>query len=157
VKKCQDLPGQQLFQYVDEDGVRHRVESADVNAYLREITGDDFTAKDFRTWAGTLLAATALQELESFESPAEAKRQLTGAVESVARKLGNTPTVCRTCYVHPDVIDEFLEGTLADTLRGQIEDKLLELPQGLESDEAAVVALLQRRLAKRKRRRKKAA
>jgi DNA topoisomerase-1 len=157
VKKCQDLPGQQLFQYVDEEGERRTVESADVNTYLREISGEDFTAKDFRTWAGTLLAATALQELNSFESPAEAKRQLAGAVESVARKLGNTPTVCRTCYVHPDVIDEFLEGTLADTLRGQIEDHLLDLPQGLESDEAAVVALLQRRLAKRKRRRKKAA
>jgi DNA topoisomerase-1 len=154
VKKCQDLPGQELFQYVDEEGVRHAIESADVNAYLREITGEDFTAKDFRTWAGTLLAATALEELENFESAAEAKRLLTGALESVARKLGNTPTVCRTCYVHPDVIDEFLEGTLADTLRGQIEDRLLELPQGLDSDEAAVVALLQRRLAKRKRRRK---
>jgi DNA topoisomerase-1 len=156
VSQCQDLPGQQLFQYVDEEGVRHAVESADVNAYLREITGEDFTAKDFRTWAGTLLAATALEELESFESAAEAKRLLTGAVESVARKLGNTPTVCRTCYVHPDVIDEFLEGTLADTLRGQIEDRLLELPHGLDSDEAAVVALLQRRLAKRKRGRKSA-
>jgi DNA topoisomerase-1 len=153
VKKCQDLPGQQLFQYVDEEGERRAIESADVNAYLREITGEDFTAKDFRTWAGTLLAATALQELESFESAAEAKRQLSGAVESVARKLGNTPTVCRSCYVHPDVIDEFLEGTLAETLRGKIEDTLLDLPDGLGSDEAAVVALLQRRLAKRKRRR----
>jgi DNA topoisomerase-1 len=153
VKKCQDLPGQQLFQYVDDEGERHNIESADVNAYLREITGEDFTAKDFRTWAGTLLAATALQELESFESAAGAKRQLSGAVESVARKLGNTPTVCRACYVHPDVIDEFLEGTLAETLRGKIEDTLLDLPRGLESDEAAVVALLQRRLAKRKRRR----
>ena len=156
VKRCQDLPGQQLFQYIDENGERRTVESADVNAYLREISGEDFTAKDFRTWAGTLLAATALQELETFESATEAKRQLAGAVDSVAKKLGNTPTVCRTCYVHPDVIDEFLDGTLADTLRGQMEERLLELPQGLESDEAAVVALLQRRLAKRSGRRRSA-
>ncbi|MGE3983332.1 MAG: DNA topoisomerase IB [Dehalococcoidia bacterium] len=157
VKKCQDLPGQHLFQYIDEEGERRSIESSDVNAYLREITGEDFTAKDFRTWAGTLLAATALQELDTFESAAEAKRQLAGAVDSVARKLGNTPTVCRTCYVHPDVIDEFLEGTLADTLRGQIENRLLDLPEGLGSDEAAVVALLQRRMARRKRRRRVAA
>lgn len=153
VRRCQEIPGQQLFQYFDENGERRGVESADVNAYLREITGEEFTAKDFRTWAGTLLAATALQELDSFESAAEAKRQLSGAVGSVAKKLGNTPAICRTCYVHPDVIDEFLEGTLAATLRSKIEGRLLNLPNGLSAEEAAVVALLQRRMTRRKRRR----
>jgi len=152
IRRCQEIRGQQLFQYVDEDGEICSIESSDVNAYLREIGGADFTAKDFRTWAGTLLAATALQELESFESPTEAKRLLAGAIETVARKLGNTPTICRTCYVHPDVIDEFLDGTLAKTLKRHIEDRLLHLPSGLDPDEAAVVALLQGRLARRKRR-----
>jgi DNA topoisomerase-1 len=117
-----------------------------VNAYLRDITGEDFTAKDFRTWAGTLLAATALQEIEGFESATEAKQNLNAAVESVAKKLGNTPAICRTCYVHPDVIDEFLEGTLADTLRSRIEADLIDLPEGLGAEEAAVLALLQERL-----------
>ncbi|HVM45820.1 MAG TPA: DNA topoisomerase IB, partial [Candidatus Thermoplasmatota archaeon] len=102
VKHCQDLPGQELFQYLDEEGEVRDVGSADVNEYLRDITGEDFTAKDFRTWAGTVLAAVALQEVATYETKAEAKRNVTAAIERVAKRLGNTPAVCRKCYVHPE-------------------------------------------------------
>ncbi len=105
VQKCRDLPGQELFQYLDDDGKRRDVDSADVNEYLREISGHDFTAKDFRTWAGTVLAAMALQEFEAFDSKTQAKKNIVRAIESVAERLGNTPTVCRKCYVHPEIID----------------------------------------------------
>jgi hypothetical protein len=98
-------PGQELLQYVDEAGNCQDVTSTDVNDYLKEITGKDITAKDFRTWAGTVLAAMALNELESFDSAAQAKRNLRAAVEKVAGKLGNTPTICRKCYVHPEVLN----------------------------------------------------
>ncbi|MDQ6856629.1 MAG: DNA topoisomerase IB, partial [Candidatus Dormibacteraeota bacterium] len=103
VSRLQDLPGQQLFQWEDEDGELHGVESDEVNAYIREAAGDDFTAKDFRTWAGTVLAAWALQELGEYASQTQAKKHVVEAVESVARHLGNTPAVCRRCYVHPEV------------------------------------------------------
>ena len=101
LRRCQDLPGQQLFQYVDDDGEAVDIDSEDVNDYLREATGEDFTAKDFRTWAGTVLAAWALEDLGEAGSPTRAKRQVVRAVESVAKELGNTPAVCRSCYVHP--------------------------------------------------------
>ena len=114
VRQCRDLPGQRLFQYVDDDGKRHKVESGDINDYLRETTGDDFTAKDFRTWIGTLLAATALSVLEPPRSDAAARRQAAAAIEVVARHLGNTPTVARNSYVHPDIVDLYVEGTLPD-------------------------------------------
>ena len=110
IRACQDLPGQELIQYVDEQGVCQDVTSTDVNDYLKEITGKDIlTAKDFRTWAGTALAAMALSELESFDSAAQAKRNLRSAIEKVSARLGNTPTICRKCYVHPEVLNSYMD------------------------------------------------
>ncbi len=113
VKKCQDIPGQDLFQYVDREGRQHPVSSADVNSYLHEIAGEEFTAKDFRTWAGTVLAARTLLKLRTFDSKAQAKRNVVKAIELVARKLGNTKAVCRKCYIHPAVLNAYLDGSLA--------------------------------------------
>ena len=104
VHQCQDLPGHELFEYLDEEDKPHTIDSADVNAYLQEISGQPFTAKDFRTWAGTVLAAMALKEFESFDSEAAAKKNIVSAIESVAERLGNTPSVCRKCYVHPAIL-----------------------------------------------------
>jgi DNA topoisomerase I len=111
VAKCQDLPGQDLFQYVNNDGDVRDVTSQDVNDYLREITGQDFSAKDFRTWAGTLLAALALNAQESFETKQQAKANVKAAICAVAELLGNTPAICRKCYVHPAIIEAYLSGT----------------------------------------------
>jgi DNA topoisomerase I len=108
IKRCEELPGQMLFQYIDAGGERRAVTSDDVNQYLREATGQDVTAKDFRTWAGTVLAAQALRELGGFESEAEAKRKVLEAIDMVARKLGHTRAVCRRAYVHPDVIATYM-------------------------------------------------
>jgi DNA topoisomerase-1 len=110
VRACRDLPGYELFQYVDEEGRREVIDSADVNAYVREISGDDFTAKDFRTWAGTVLAAGALSELAPFSSTAQARRNVVRAVEAVAKRLGNTKAVCRKSYIHPAIFDAYLDG-----------------------------------------------
>ncbi|MGV3618426.1 MAG: DNA topoisomerase IB [Fimbriimonas sp.] len=112
VGKLQELPGQELFQYLDDDGHRHVVTSNDVNAYLRQISGHDFTAKDFRTWAGTVLAVTELAAMEHPETKRATKAAVTQAVRAVARQLGNTPAVCRKCYVHPAVFEAFTTGTL---------------------------------------------
>jgi DNA topoisomerase-1 len=147
VKNCQDLPGQDLFQYVDEHGKRQDVDSNDVNEYLREITGQGFTAKDFRTWAGTVLGAMALREFERFDSQAQAKKNILRAIEVVAGKLGNTPAVCRKCYVHPEVINSYLDGTLLQTLKQRAERQLSEPLKKLLPAEAAVLGLLQQRLA----------
>jgi DNA topoisomerase-1 len=152
VARCQDLPGQQLFQYVDDDGERRPIASDDVNAYLRDITGEDFTAKDFRTWAGTVLAAMALQEFREFDSEAEAKRNIVRAIETVAEKLGNTPAVSRASYVHPQVIDAYLQGDLLRETREEADRALSENLRDLTSEEAAVLALLRQRLAQEERR-----
>jgi DNA topoisomerase-1 len=152
VKKCQDLPGQTLFQYVDEDGVHQSVDSGDVNDYLREITGQEFTAKDFRTWAGTVLAACALREFEEFTSETQAKKNIVQAIESVARKLGNTKAVCRKCYVHPAVLDAYLDGTTIDVIMKHA-SRLLRKFNGLSREEVAVLALLQHRLLRQSRKR----
>ena len=147
VRRCQELPGQELFQYVDDDGERRTVDSGDVNEYLREITGSDFTAKDFRTWAGTRLAAMALQEFEAFDSEAQAKRNVVDAIERVAEKLGNTAAICRRCYVHPAVVDAYMDGSMAKTLKKKAERALEEQLHELSGEERAVMALLQQRLA----------
>jgi len=107
VKSCQDLPGQELLQYIDEDGSLQDVTSTDVNAYLREIAGQDITAKDFRTWAGTVMAALALKEVVVFETAVEARKNVKDAIARVAAKLGNTPAICRKCYIHPRVLESF--------------------------------------------------
>jgi DNA topoisomerase-1 len=146
IKQCHDLPEQELFEYVDPDGDRHHVGSSDVNAYLHELTGEHFTAKDFRTWAGTTLAAMALQEFETFDSEAEAKRNVLKAIETVSKRLGNTRTVCRKCYVHPAVVDLYMEGTLVESLRARLAVKLRRSLHSLRPEEAAVMALLQERL-----------
>jgi DNA topoisomerase I len=147
IQRTRDLPGQDLFQYLDEDGETHTVGSADVNDYLRTITGEDYTAKDFRTWSGTVLAAMALQEFEGVDSDAQLKKNVVRAIESVAERLGNTPSVCRKCYVHPAVLDAYLDGTMLEGLRARAEESLVEDLKDLQPEEAAVLALLERRLA----------
>ncbi|CAN7341165.1 DNA topoisomerase IB [Massilia sp. LjRoot122] len=146
IRRARDLPGQELFQYVDDQGETHSIDSSDVNDYLRAITGEDYTAKDFRTWSGTVLAALALQEFEKFDSEAQAKKNIVRAIESVAEKLGNTPTVCRKCYVHPVVLDAYLDGTVLEVLRERTEQELTEDLHALQPEEAAVLAMLQQRL-----------
>ena len=146
LQRMRDLPGQELFQYVDEDGERHSVDSGDVNDYLRAATGEDYTAKDFRTWSGTLLAALALQAFEQVDSAAQAKKNIVQAIESVAKKLGNTPTICRKCYVHPAVLESYLDGSLLEGMRARARQELREDLHALTPEEAAVLALLQQRL-----------
>src|SRR5205807_2602258 len=109
-KRSRDLPGYELFQYLDDAGERWTIDAADVNAYLKDIAGNEFTAKDFRTWAGTVLAARALQEFQAFDSRAQAKRNVVSAIEAVAKRLGNTKTVCRKCYIHPALLNAYLDG-----------------------------------------------
>ena len=148
IQRTRDLPGQHLFEYIDDAGEPHTVDSADVNDYLREITGEDYTAKDFRTWSGTVLAALALQEFEKVDSETQAKKNVVRAIESVAEKLGNTPSVCRKCYVHPAVLDAYMDGTMLEGLRALAEEKLVEDLHDLQPEEAAVLAMLQQRLAR---------
>jgi len=117
VAKCQAIPGQELFQYKDENGEYRVLTSSDVNEYVREVAGAEFTAKDFRTWAGTVLAAVCLREMhDALEEAKATKSTLTRAVERVAEKLGNTAAVCRKAYIHPAVCDSYLAGTLLDLL-----------------------------------------
>lgn len=144
VKRCQDLPGQILFQYLDEDGIRRSVSSGDVNAYLKDVTGEDFTAKDFRTWAGTVLAAMALAALEGAESDTARKKNIVAAVESVAKRLGNTRAVCRKCYIHPVVLDAYLDGATIAVVAAKAQR--LARTSTLTREETAVLALLRRRL-----------
>jgi DNA topoisomerase-1 len=148
VARCQEIPGQELFQYVDEQGERRKIESGDINAYLREISGGDFTAKDFRTWAGTVLAVRALRKCEGFSSPTQARKNIAAAVEDVARRLGNTPAICRKSYVHPAIFDSYQEGRLLRLLKWRGEQKTTRSANGLPAEEEAVLGLLQRRLAR---------
>jgi DNA topoisomerase-1 len=148
VKRCRELPGQQLFQYVCDDGHREVIDSEDINAYLRGITGADFTAKDFRTWAGTVLAALALREFEEFDTQAQAKKNVVRAIEAVAERLGNTPSVCRKCYVHPEIIDAYLDGSMLQTLKQRADQEMAENFAELRPEEAAVLGLLQQRLTR---------
>jgi DNA topoisomerase-1 len=134
VARCQELPGHELFQYVAADGGRHSIGSADVNAYVRRISGEEFTAKDFRTWAGTVLAARALRDEGAAPG---AKRRVARAIEAVAGRLGNTAAVCRKCYVHPGVIQAYLGGTLE-----RLAARAGRRPPGLTADEAAILPLL---------------
>jgi DNA topoisomerase I len=150
IRKCQDLPGQDLFGYVDADGTPRDVTSQDVNDFLREITGSDFTAKDFRTWSGTVLAAIALREFEHCEHKKQAKKNITQAIEAVAKMLGNTPAVCRKCYVHPEILESYLAGQTIATIEQRIAAKDSELKK-LRAEEAAVLKLLKVRLQSAKR------
>ncbi len=146
VKAIQELPGQHLFQYVDEEGERHDVTSGDVNLYLKEISGRSITAKDFRTWTGTVLAAMALTEFEKFSSQTAAKRNVRAAIEKVSARLGNTPSICRKCYVHPEVLKSYLSDELVLELQHEVEYELATELASLRPEEAVVLAFLQRRL-----------
>ena len=146
VEQLQDLPGQSLFQYQDENGVHH-VTSGDVNDYLHAIAGEHFTAKDFRTWAGTVAASLALQEFEEFTDQGTAARNVVDAVKVVAEKLGNTPAVSRKSYIHPAVIEAYFDGDMLDSMQQKVEEELSENLAGLKPEEAAVLGLLQQKLA----------
>jgi DNA topoisomerase I len=138
VKRCQDLPGQELFQYLDGDGAPQSVGSADVNAYLRAATGEDFTAKDFRTWAGTVMAAHSLGSQPIDAAATARKRQVTAVIAEVADRLGNTPAVCRRCYVHPGVVGAYLNGVSVDCTSRHLREARLT------TEEAAVLRFLRR-------------
>jgi DNA topoisomerase I len=142
VQQCQELPGHELFQYVDESGERQAIDSSDINAYLRDIAGHEFTAKDFRTWAGTVLAATTLQAMGATgERPT--KKRVTQAVATVAEQLRNTPAICRKCYIHPAVLTSFLESTLGPPLSVTGSGRPSSRP-ALRPEERAVLRLLKR-------------
>jgi DNA topoisomerase I len=146
IRQCEELPGEELFQYVDEDCATRSVSSEDVNEYLQEIAGDDFTAKDFRTWVGTVLAACVLHGLGASESEREGRRQVKEAIDQVAQALGNTPAIARRCYVHPDVVAAYMDGSLLrlhltppEPPQGQANQTI-----GLRDEERAVLRLLER-------------
>jgi len=139
VKSCRDLPGQELFEYIDDRGKRHAIGSADVNEYLREISGHDFTAKDFRTWAGTMLAAEELWRSGPVTSATQAKKNVAKAIETVARQLGNTKTVCRKCYIHPAIVDSYMNGSLLGALKG---NRIAEQGRSRKARAAAEKALV---------------
>jgi DNA topoisomerase I len=152
MRQVQELPGQELFQYLDPDGRRRSVTSDDVNEYLRDASGEDFTAKDFRTWAGTVAASLALSEFREIDDEAGRKRAITAAIEEVAEQLGNTPAVCRACYVHPELLASFLDGTMVEAL-SQRARGVGRGAHALEPAEAALLGLLQARLARERRKR----
>ena len=151
VRRCQDLPGYELFEYLDDTGDPRKVDSADVNDYLREISGEDFTAKDFRTWAGTVLASMALRGFDEYTSETQAKKNVVGAIKAVAQRLGNTPSVCRKCYVHPAVLECYFAGSLERRVRRALEEAgqealLAEEEDALRKEEHAVLELLRKRV-----------
>jgi DNA topoisomerase-1 len=146
VRGAQELPGQTLFQYTDDDGNVQKISSEDVNAYLREIAGDEFSAKDFRTWAATVLAAEALHEFERFDSKTQAKKNVLRAIERVAERLGNTPAICRKSYIHPVVLESYLDGLTVSVMKTRAEKTLRNNLTSLSPTEAAVLAFLQQQL-----------
>ena len=149
VRACEEIDGQELFKYTDEEGEIHTISSSDVNGYLQNITGENFTAKDFRTWSGTVIASMALQEYETFDSQAQAKKNVVAAIEHVSQQLGNTPAVCRKCYVHPAILDAYLDGSFIAQISKEI-DKTLQkrYDQGLKEEEIRVLQFLRRRIHK---------
>lgn len=149
VRRCQDMPGQELFQYEEPGGTVRDVSSEDVNGYLRDIAGEDYTAKDFRTWAGTVLAAIALRQFEGVAKGALAKKNIVTAVEAVARILGNTPAVCRKCYIHPEILNSYLAGQTIATIQQRLSAKIDRSLSRLKPEEAAVIVLLKSRLNRR--------
>ncbi len=149
VKQCQELPGHELFQYRDEAGERHPIDSSDVNAYLKEITGEDFTAKDFRTWAGTVQTALALAAIGPFQSETEAKRNIVTAVKSTASQLGNRPATCRNYYVHPAILESYMDGSLVELVKppsADTDDNADANPKGLHPEELCVLAVIRKKM-----------
>ena len=151
IARCHDIPGHELFQFLDHEGRHHHVDSSDVNEYLREITNEHFTAKDFRTWAGTVLACMMLQELDPYDSGTQAKKNIVATIAAVAERLGNTPSVCRKCYVHPAVLEHYLHGTMANGALAEakqlITDGSLD-PHALRQEELNLLHLLDLQIAK---------
>ena len=146
VQRCQELQGQELFQYLDDDGRRQSVDAGDINEYLRRITGRQVTAKDFRTWAGTTLAAAALRELGGFTSEKQAKAKIVAAIDQISQRLGNTRAVCRKYYVHPVILEAYMEGiTIPPTPSDVRPLRTSGSPAALRRDEVAVVELLRKR------------
>ena len=155
IRQCEEIPGHELFQYLDHEGNHHVIDSQAVNEYLREITGEHFTAKDFRTWAGTVMAAKMLHEFEPFQNVTEAKKNIVSAIKQVASELGNTPSVCRKCYVHPAVLDAYMGGMSKQEAREALDEQIAEHGEaaaeaeeehGLHEEEKALVSLLQQRM-----------
>jgi len=149
ISKLQDLPGQELFQYVDDDGQVCNINSQDVNDYLREITNEDFTAKDFRTWAGTVMAAIALQAVGGFETKKQAKANIKNAIGAVSKMLRNTPAICRKCYIHPAVLETYLSGNAIEGMKQRTKDALEDESIDLREGEAAILKFLQAQLEKK--------
>ena len=149
VQKCQDLPGQHLFEYEDDKGEIASIESEDVNDYLQSITGQPFTAKDFRTWAGTVLAAVALGKMEEVDAETIRKKNVITAIEAVAGLLGNTVAICRKCYIHPAIPTSYLNGTLAWNLRLKADSEIEHHLHELKPEEAAVITMLRQELSER--------
>ncbi len=145
IKQCSDLPGHELFQFLDDEGNHHAIHSDDVNEYLRDITGQHFTAKDFRTWAGSVLACDLLREFGPFETATQAKKNVVEAIKTVAEKLGNTPSVCRKCYVHPAVLEAYLGGITAKEAKREIEREMAEHESALHAEERALIELLEQK------------
>jgi DNA topoisomerase I len=143
VKKCQDVPGYELFQYLDEEGNHRSVDASDVNDYLRSMTDEDFTAKDFRTWAGTVLACALLRQFESVETQTQAKKNVVEAIKSVAERLGNTPSVCRKCYVHPHVIESYMSGAMVKAFESEVIKEVSKPPHALRQEELDLLYLLE--------------
>ena len=146
VKRCAEIPGHELFKYIDDDGAWRTVDSGDVNECIKEITRQDFSAKDFRTWAGTVLAALALAEFKKYDSQAEAKRNVVAAIEKVAKQLGNTPAICRKSYVHPEILSAYMSGDLVKMIDAKIAQKFKRQYAKLTADEIMVLAFLHKRL-----------
>ena len=145
IKQCEDIPGYELFQYLDSEGVQHTIDSAAVNSYLGEITGQHFTAKDFRTWAGSVLACDMLRGFGPFQTATQAKKNVVEAIKVVAEKLGNTPTVCRKCYVHPAVLEAYLGGISPREAKTELDAEISEHEHSLRVEERALVQLLEQR------------
>jgi len=152
VQRCQELPGEELFKYLDDDGKRQEVDAEDVNAYLQEITGREVTAKDFRTWAGTMLVAKALREIGAASTKREAEKNIVSAVDLTAKRLGNTRSVCRKYYIHPALIEAYLEGSVLPPLPERRWNKRKSSGPTLRQHEMDVLAFLKSRLKQKNRR-----
>lgn len=150
VKRCAEIPGHELFKYLDDNGQARTIDSGDVNAYIKEITQQDFTAKDFRTWSGTVFAALALAEYKKYNSEAEARRNVVAAIDAVAKQLGNTRAICRKCYVHPEILSAYMSGDLIKMTEAKIADKFRRQYSKLSADEVIVLAFLHKRLERLK-------
>ncbi len=148
VRRCRDLPGYELFQYLDENGDRRPIDSSDVNDYLRDISGGDFTAKDFRTWAGTVLAAKALAVTGPATSKRHATRNLSRAMELVGQSLGNTAAIVRKSYVHPVVVEAHLDGSLVESWERPLPERAARSTARLRADEARLLRLLRQQAAR---------